>query len=295
MDAALFFNDFDLSTPDALGAGVIARLGARVPALEGVAASSLGDGGDGGGGALGLGALAARRSVSAGARRIQVPVYVKAPTAAGLNAAIERLRGLVPLGAVHRVRLGFSATRELLATRQGDTVEYGAPELTQRDATVTVTFEALAPAWQATACRVVGAQALAAAAATAPIPLEPGGAPVPPLLRLTGGNGSSLTTSATLTYRDALGRTRASLILTLGAAVPRGEWLEIDMARSQITVFRSAAGFVGADVSSWRTGGDFFGFDPRDGDPDEGLFPTLDVQAGGGGVQWLARWRALFA
>lgn len=90
-----------------------------------------------------------------------------------------------------------------------------------------------------------------------------------------------------LTYRKADGTVRQ----TMGFTVTLGtnDYLEIDCELMQVSQYQAGVGAQNNAASLW-TSGDFPLFDPQDGDPVAGVWPTLEVSAGTGEALYRRAW-----
>jgi len=97
-----------------------------------------------------------------------------------------------------------------------------------------------------------------------------GGAPSAPIFRVIGA------TDATwhIVYRNVAGTERGRL--TFGVALATGELLEVNCQTHEITKF---VGGSGSNAYSTKTGGDFFVFDPADGDPLSDEWPYVHTES----------------
>lgn len=147
----------------------------------------------------------------------------------------------------------------------------------------TLTVKCPDPTWQ----DVIG-QTIACGAVASSIPL--GTAPTGGIVRIVAPVWSADVVDPVLRYRNAAGGTVETM--TLATTLVAGlDYLEIDLDRQTIFEYRSG---VRGNGIGYLSAGDFWAFDPMDGDVFNGSYPMLEVTATAGTptAQWYGarRW-----
>jgi hypothetical protein len=126
------------------------------------------------------------------------------------------------------------------------------------------------------------------ALSTAPVAVPLGTLPSVGVIRWQGA--WAVSTARTLTYRGASGIAYGALTITTpsGDSLASGDHLEIDLARRYLTKVTAAG--VRTNVYAWLTSGDWFAFDPADGDRAAARWPTLTLSAGSGTLLYRRAW-----
>lgn len=186
-----------------------------------------------------------------------------------LRSHLDELKGRLYDG---DIEVRFSDDEERVFYGRTENVGHTAipPALTQRGMRLRVPILCSDPLIYARRSTVVP---FAAAAAQLPL----GTAPSTPLLRIGTAPGGAAT-NPTITYKDHRGDTITTLALTytFGAS----EWLDIDCELAKITDESDA------NQISALTSGDFPVFDPHDASGESGPYPTIEISAATGAIDF---------
>jgi hypothetical protein len=253
---SLYVNDVDLETlgftcEEVLGLDDAPDMDLPTAAVSGLAGSLM---------------MAARQAKVA-ERQITVTGNLIRTSTTALDAALTQLKGLLS-GGLLELRSVRNASRVAVGYRVG-IVESPYKAMYRRVATkITLRFQC--PDAYLYDRSAITAGPITTTAVAVPL----GTAPVKPRLLLMGAGAS-----ASVTYRDAGGVVRAVMGFTLSPSHGATDFLDIDTDNG--VILNSASGTVTDGYAKWTTKSDgLIVLDPADGDPVNGISPTLETTAG---------------